>query len=97
MRIRLAAFVAAFITATPILWTASPAQAAPPQPDRMSITSMARHWHCDILATPGSDWFHGRPPGHGLLVGNRWKGYFHLSWQQVGWEPPRTIVAVCQF
>lgn len=74
------------------------ANAARPQPDRMSLDSMARYYHCNIVATPGPDYFHGKIV-RGWLIGNQWKGYFHIDPALVGWEPPYDgwIKAACQF
>lgn len=95
-RTRIATLLAATIAAAAL--GAGTATAAPPQPDRMSLTSMARHYHCNIVATPGPDWFHGKTV-RGWIIGNQWKGYFHIDPALVGWEPHGDgwIKAVCQF
>lgn len=78
------------------------ASAARPQPDRTSIVSMARYNHCDILATPGPDWFRGHIV-RGWIIGVERKAYFVIAPASVGWEGPvgprgrMFVKAVCQF
>lgn len=93
-----AALVVAFLTAVvPVTW-ADTAQAARPQPQRGSLDAMARFYHCDIVATPGPDYFHGKVV-RGWLIGEPQKGYFHIDPALVGWEPHGRdwVKAACQF
>lgn len=92
-RAALAAIVAALA-----ITTAGNADAARRQPDWTSLDSMARYYHCDIVATPGPDWFHGNKI-RGWIIGVEGKGYFHAHPSFWGWEPRGHdwIKAVCQF
>ena len=70
---------------------------ARPRPDDTRIVSMARYYHCNIVATPGPDWFHGHTV-RGWIIGVEGKRYFHAHPSFWGWEPrgPDFIKAVCQ-
>ena len=92
--------IAALLTAALAVTTASisTADAARPQPQRGSLDSMARYYHCNIVTTPGTDYFHGKIV-RGWLIGEPRKGYFHIDPRLVGWEPHGHdwIKAACQF
>lgn len=87
--------VAVALVALGLIGTAG---ASKPQPDRFDLVSMARYYHCNIVGTPGLDYFHGNRT-RGWIIGGARKGYFIIDPALVGWEPHGRdwIKAVCQF